>query len=133
MKLLLELFFSLLFFGLFIAFLPTIIGIISLCVIVVFIFSLLKNFFSGDEETVDGSDQPVNYIKVDIEKERENKEGEQGTVERKEENKERYTGCRNYRKTYRDYDDYDYYDNRYDNDMPPEEGDGFRGTGAPFL
>lgn len=133
MKFLLELFFSLLFFGLFVAFLPTIIGIISLCVIVVFIFSLLKNFFSGDEETVDESDQLVNYIKVDIEKERENKEGEQRTVERKAENKDRYTGCRNYRKTYRDYDDYDYYENRYENDMPPEEGDGFRGTGAPFL
>lgn len=133
MKSLLEIFFTLLFIGIIIAFLPSIIGFLALCAIVVFMISLLKNFFSSDEETVDGSDQPVNYIKVDIEKERENKEGEQGTVERKEENKERYTGCSNYRKTYCDYDDYDYYDDWHNDDMPPEEGDGFRGTGAPFL
>jgi len=133
MKSLLEIFFTLLFIGIIIAFLPSIIGFLALCAIVVFMLSLLKNFFSSDEETVDGSDQPVNYIKVDIEKERENKEGEQGTVERKEENKERYTGCSNYRKTYCDYDDYDYYDDWHNDDMPPEEGDGFRGTGAPFL
>ena len=32
------------------------------------------------------------------------------------------------------YDGYDdYYDDWHDNDMPPEEGDGFRGTGGPFL
>ena len=133
MKFLLELFFSLLFFGLFIAFLPTIIGFISLCVIAVFILSLLKNFFSGDEGTAGETDRCEDYVKVNIETEDRNKQEEQGTVEGKAENKERYTGCRNYGKTYRNYDDYDYYDNRYDNDMPPDEGDGFRGTGAPFL
>ncbi len=40
----------------------------------------------------------------------------------------RYSGYRRY-----DEADYgDYYDDWQD-EMPPEEGDGFRGTGAPFL
>ena len=69
MKFLLELFFSFLFFGLFIAFLPTIIGIISLCAIVVFFLSLLKNFFSGDEGTAGETERCEDYVKVNIETE----------------------------------------------------------------
>lgn len=130
MRTLLEFIFAMLFIGLFISFLPTIIGFISLCAIVAFIFSLLKNIFSGDEGSSDGTRQPENYIKVNIETERQNKQEEQETVERKAENTGRYTGSQNYRRTYDDYDDY--YDDRYD-DIPPDEGDGFHGTGAPFL
>ena len=37
-----------------------------------------------------------------------------------------------YCRTNRDHYE-EYYDDWYDNDMPPEDGDGFRGTGAPFI
>ena len=128
MKTLLEVFFATLFTGIFISFLPTIIGFLSLCVIIVFMLSFLKKICSDDEESSDGTSQPENYIEVNVEMERQNK---QETIERKAENTGRCTGSRNYRRTYDDYYD-DYYDDRYD-DIPQEEGDGFRGTGAPFL
>ena len=131
MKFLLELFFSFLFFGLFIAFLPTIIGIISLCAITVFVFSLLKNFFSSDEETVGETDRCEDYVKVNIETEDRNKREEQERTGKSSEKTDRYSGYRNYSRTC-NYDD-DYYDDWHNDDMPPEEGDGFRGTGAPFL
>ena len=130
MRTLLELFFAMLFIGLFISFLPTIIGFVSLCAIVAFIFSLLKNIFSCDEGSSDKKGQSESYIKVNIETERQNKQEEQETVERKAENKGRYNVYRNYWRTYDDYEDY--YDDRY-HDIPPDEGDGFHGTGAPFL
>ena len=126
MKFLLELFFSFLFFGLFIAFLPTIIGIISLCAITVFVFSLLKNFFPGDEETDGEADRCEDYVKVNIETEDRNKPEEQERTGKSSEKTDRYSGYRNYSRTC-NYDDW------HNDDMPPEEGDGFRGTGAPFL
>lgn len=131
MKFLLELFFSFLFFGLFIAFLPTIIGIISLCAIVVFFLSLLKNFFSGDEGTAGETERCEDYVKVNIETEDRNKREEQERTGKSSEKTDRYSGYRHYSRTC-NYDD-DYYDDWRNDDMPPEEGDGFRGTGAPFL
>lgn len=131
MKFLLELFFSLLFFGLFIAFLPTIIGFISLCAIVAFFLSLLKSFFSGDEGNAGETDRCEDYVKVNIETEDRNKREEQEHTGKSLEKTDRYSGYRHYSRTY-NYDD-DYYDDWRNDDMPPEEGDGFRGTGAPFL
>lgn len=55
---------------------------------------------------------------------------ESGTV--KNENRNSSYSYPHYRPS--NYDRFeDYYDDWSDNDMPPEEGDGFRGTGAPFL
>lgn len=131
MKFLLDLFFSLLFFGLLIAFLPTIIGFISLCVIAVFILSLLKKIVSGDEGTAGETKRCEDNVKVNIETEDRNKREEQERTGKSSEKTDRYSGYRNYSRTC-NYDD-DYYDDWHNDDMPPEEGDGFRGTGAPFL
>ena len=126
MKFLLDLFFSLLFFGLFIAFLPTIIGFISLCAIVVFFLSLLKKIVSGDEGTAGETKRCEDNVKVNIETEDRNKREEQERTGKSSEKTDRYSGYRNYSRTC-NYDDW------HNDDMPPEEGDGFRGTGAPFL
>ena len=77
MKSLLEVFFTLLFIGIIIAFLPSIIGFFALCAIVVFMLSLLKKFFSGDEGTVGEADRCEDYVKVNIETEDRNKREEQ--------------------------------------------------------
>lgn len=126
MKFLLDLFFSLLFFGLLIAFLPTIIGFISLCVIAVFILSLLKKIVSGDEGTAGETKRCEDNVKVNIETEDRNKREEQERTGKSSEKTDRYSGYRHYSRTC-NYDDW------RNDDMPPEEGDGFRGTGAPFL
>lgn len=131
MKSLLEIFFTLLFIGIIIAFLPSIIGFLALCAIVVFMLSLLKNFFSGDEGTAGETDRCEDYVKMDIETEDRNKREEQEHTGKSSGKTDRYSGYRHYSRT-SNYDD-DYYDDWRNDDMPPEEGDGFRGTGAPFL
>ena len=111
MKILLETFFSIVFIGIIIACLPTIMGLFSLCVIAYFIYQAAKSLIEDETEKADA--------------------GHDGWEPDSKQNS--YSG---YSSSYRSssYDGYDdYYDDWRDNDMPPEEGDGFRGTGGPFL
>ena len=52
MKILLETFFSIVFIGIIIACLPTIMGLFSLCVIAYFIYQAAKNLFEDETETL---------------------------------------------------------------------------------
>lgn len=135
MKVLLETFFSILFFGIIIACLPSIIGFISLCFIIYFIYTVARSLFGDGTEQTTG-----NYNRQNQTSKQDRNDGwplmpneqktESGTV--KNENRNSSYSYPHYRPS--NYDRFDdYYDDWSDNDMPPEEGDGFCGTGAPFL
>ncbi len=132
MKTLLEFFFSLVFIGIIIACLPTIMGLFSLCIIMYFGYLAVKSLFEdGTEQTDAGNDRWEQDSKQDESAGWQSMQHKQESETAKKQNS--YSG---YGYSYRpsSYDRYDdYYDDRYDNDMPPEEGDGFRGTGGPFL
>jgi len=130
MKTLFETIFTIVFAIIFITFLPTIIGIVALGAIVWFIFSMLagssdsSSGYSSQSTVSEKRDTYDNQVKTN-ETKRDSGTSNSSTS---------YSGNRNssYRRSYDDYED-SYYDDRYDPDMPPEGGDGFRGTGAPFL
>ncbi len=133
----LEAIFTMLFIALIIVNLPTIIGFISLCIIIYVICSSVSGFFA------DGKGQSTtNYDRKNQTLERnENTKNQtiQNEYKTESETKKTQKSCSSYnRPCYRqpnydkDWGDYDYY-NDWQDDMPPEEGDGFRGTGGPFL
>ena len=135
MKTLLETFFAILFFGIIIACLPTIIGFISLCFIIYFIYTVAKNLFSdGTEQTTGDYNSNSQTSKQDGNAEWQSMNNEQKTESETIKSQNSYSGYSYPRYRRSSYDDYDdYYDDWRDDDMPPEEGDGFRGTGGPFL
>ena len=66
MKILLETFFSIVFIGIIIACLPTIMGLFSLCVIAYFIYQAAKNLFEDETEKADaGHDEWEPDLKQD--------------------------------------------------------------------
>ena len=135
MKVLLETLFSILFFGIIIACLPSIIGFVSLCFIIYFMYTVVRGLFGDGTEQTTG-----NYNRQDQTSKQDRNEGrlsvpseqttDSGTV--KNQNRNSNYGYPRYRQSNYDSHD-DYYDDWSDDDVPPEEGDGFRGTGAPFL
>lgn len=130
MKTLFETILSFAFAILFFTFLPTIIGIVALGVIAWFIYSMLADSpdsSSGYSNQSTVSEKHDTYNNQEKTNETKKESGTSNTSTSYSGN--RYSG---YRRSYDDYED-SYYDDRYDQDMPPEEGDGFRGTGAPFL
>lgn len=135
MKFLLEMFFSILFFGIIIACLPSIIGFISLCFIIYFIYTAARSLFGDGTEQATGNYHSQHQTsKQNGNAERQTMQNEQKTESETVKNQKNYSGYSypHYRRS--SYDNYDdYYDDWGDNDMPPDEGDGFRGTGAPFL
>ncbi len=135
MKVILESFFGLLFFGIIIASLPTIMGFISLCFIIYFIYMAAKSLFSdGTEQTTGNYSRQNQTSKKDGNAEWQSMQNEQKTESGTVKSQKSYSGYSypHYRSS--NYDRYDdYYDDWDNDDMPPEEGDGFRGTGAPFL
>ena len=135
MKFILETFFSILFFGIIIACLPTIIGFISLCCIIYFIYMAARSLFSdGTEQTTVNYDRKHQVSKQNEHAECQTKPNKQKTESETIKSQKSYSSYSypHYRRS--SYDSYDdYYDDWGDNDMPPEEGDGFRGTGVPFL
>ncbi len=135
MKFLLETFFSILFFGIIIACLPSIIGFISLCFIIYFIYTVAKSLFGdGAEQTTGNYNRQNQTSQQNGNAERQTMQNEQKTEGETVKNQKSYSGYSYPRYRQSSYDSYDdYYDDWGDNDMPPEEGDGFRGTGAPFL
>ena len=130
MQSLLEVIFSLIFFAIIIMNLPSIIGFISLCIIIKCVYSFVSNA-SSDNEKTQSSYQTKVEERNNTNSEYQQKREEQGT---KTSSTGNYSGYRYSRSRYRNDDEYDnsYYDDWQD-DIPPEEGDGFRGTGAPFL
>lgn len=135
MKVLLETFFSILFFGIIIACLPTIIGFIALCFIIYFIYTIAKSFFSdGTEQTSGDYNRQNQTSKQDGNAEWQSMQNEQKTENETIRSQNSYSGHSYPRYRQSSYDKYDdYYDDWDNDDTPPEEGDGFRGTGAPFL
>lgn len=138
MKSLFESIFGLLFFAIIIANLPTIIGFISLCVIVKVVYSILS---SSDTDNT-GNKETTSYNQTTLD-ERQNVKSEYQTKrEQKTENNTSNSSGKNSgysysRPRYTNDDDYDNsYDSYYDDwrdDLPPEEGDGWHGTGNPFV
>ena len=130
MKTLIETIFGLLIIAVIIANLPTIMGFISLCIIIKFVYSIVNDASSDDEKT-QSSYQTKMEEKNNTISEYQQKREEQKTKTNSTSN---YSGYRYSRSRYRNDDEYDnsYYDDWQD-EIPPEEGDGFRGTGAPFL
>ena len=135
MKTLLETFFAILFFGIIIACLPTIIGFISLCFIIYFIYTVAKSLFSDGTEQTDGDyNSNSQTSKQDGNAEWQSMNNEQKTESETIKSQNSYSGYTYPRYRRSSYDSYDdYYDDWGNDDMPPEEGDGFRGTGGPFL
>ena len=135
MKTLLETFFALLSFGIIIACLPTIIGFVSMCCIIYFIYMAAKSLFAdGTEQTTVNYDRQNQTSTQNGDAERQTMQNEQKTESETIKSQKSYSSYsypHYQRSSYDNYDDY--YDDWADNDMPPEEGDGFRGTGAPFL
>ena len=135
MKFLLETFFSLVFFGIIIACLPTIIGFVSLCFILYFVYTVAKSLFSdGTEQTDSNYNSNSQTSKQDWSTESQTTQNEQKTESETSKNQKSYSGYSYPRYRRSNYDDYDgYYDDWHDNDMPPEEGDGWHGTGNPYV
>ena len=135
MKTLLETLFSILFFGIIIACLPTIIGFISLCCLIYFLYKAANSLFSdGTEQTTDDYNSNSQTSKQNRNAERQTTQNEQKTESETIKSQKSYSSYSypHYRRS--SYDSYDdYYDDWDNDDMPPDEGDGFRGTGAPFL
>ncbi len=135
MKTLLETFFSILFFCIIIACLPSIIGFISLCFIIYFVYTVARSLFGdGTEQTKGNYDNHYQTSKQNGNAERQIMQNEQKTESGTIKSQKSYSSYSYPRYRSSSYDRYDdYYDDWRDDDMPPEEGDGFRGTGAPFL
>ena len=135
MKILLETFFALLSFGIIIACLPTIIGFISLCCIIYFLYKAANSLFSdGTEQTTGSYNSNSQASKQNGDAEHQTMQNEQKTENEPIRNQKSYSSYSYPHFRSSSYDDYDdYYDDWRDDDMSPEEGDGFRGTGAPFL
>lgn len=132
MKIILETFFGLVFIGIIIACLPTIMGFFSLCIIAYFIYQAAKSLFGDETEKTDN-----NHVGWEPDS-KQDRSAEWQSVQHKQESEtaRKQNSYSGYSSSYRSssYDRYDdYYDDWRDNDMPPEEGDGFRGTGGPFL
>ena len=133
MKSLFETIFAILFIGFIVVNLPAIIGFIFLCLIVKSVYSIVTGNSSEEEKT-----QPYNQTgtaemhntKSEYQQKREVQKTESVTTK----STGTYSGYSYSHSRYRNDDDYDnsYYDDWQD-DYQPEEGDGFRGTGAPFL
>jgi len=136
MKFLLETVFNLLIFGIIIMNLPTIIGFVSLCIIIKVVYSIVSDSFSDNEGTHTNKQTGITE-KHNIKCEYQQKREEQKAEQLKSKSSDTYSGHHYTRPRYSNDDGYDNsYDSYYDgwqDDMPPEEGDGFRGTGAPFL
>ena len=128
MQSLLEVIFGIVFFAVIISCLPTIIGFISLCFIIYIIYLVINGLFTdGSEHTT------ANYDRQNEGTERQTMHTEQENERKSESNPKSYSTFSSPHYRHINYDDYDdYYDDRYD-EVPPEEGDGFRGTGASFL
>ena len=135
MKVLLETFFSILFFGIIIACLPSIIGFISLCFIIYFMCTVVRGLFRDETEQTTGNHNRQNQTsKQDRNDGRPSMPSEQKTDSGTVKNQKSYSGHSYPRYRQSSYDKYDdYYDDWDNDDTPPEEGYGFRGTGAPFL
>ena len=135
MKTLLETFFAILSFGIIITCLPTIIGFISLCCIIYFLYKAANSLFSdGTEQTTDGYNSNSQASKQNGDAERQTMQNEQKTESETIKSQKSYSSYSYPRYRRSSYDNYDdYYDDWRDDDMPLDEGDGFRGTGAPFL
>ena len=135
MKFLLETFFSIVFFGIIIACLPTIIGFISLCFILYFICKVAKSIFADEtEHTVGEYNSNGRTSKQDENAGWTSMQSEQKAESETIKSPSSYSGYSYPRYRQSNYDSYDdYYDDWRDDDMPSEEGDGFRGTGGPFL
>ena len=116
--------------------LPIIIKLFSLCFIIWLVFMVVKEFFGNDEKPAGntGTNQKDNGYQSTW---NEQKNEHSSTSSYNTRSDYRHSGWRNsydddYDSSYDDYDDY--CSDRYrSDDIPPEEGDGFRGTGAPFL
>lgn len=131
MKTLLETIFALLFIAIIITNLSSIIGFISLCVIVYFVFSLLVG---ESKHTTENYDRQRQASKQNENSNRRTMHNEQKTESETISSPKSYSGYSYPRYRQSNYDSYDdYYDDWRDDDMSPDEGDGFRGTGAPFL
>ena len=134
MKFLLETIFSIMFFAVFIWALPTIIGILSLGLMLYFVFSLATG--SSSDSAAKGQDKSYrnygaddglneNNSRTDAQHEAKTKTAERPT---------HYSGSGYSRRRYYDEDEYGgCYNDWDDDDMPPEDEIHFRGTGAPFL
>ena len=131
MKTLFETVFGLLTIAIIIVNLPSIIGFISLCIIIKCVYSFLS-----DASSDSGNTQSRNQAE-----ERHNTNAEY--QQKREEQKTKTSSTGNYSShnysppRYRNDDDYDSsYDSYYDDwrdDIPSEEGDGWHGTGNPFV
>ena len=132
MKSLFETIFALLFIGFIVVNLPAIIGFIFLCLIIKSVYSIV-NGNSSEEEKTQPYTQTGTVEMHNTKSEYQPKREEQKTENVTTKSTGTYSGYSYSHSRYRN-DDYDnsYYDDWRD-DMPPEEGDGFRGTGAPFL
>ena len=133
MKSLLEAIFSLLIFGIIIMNLPTIIGFISLCIIIKVAYSIINGSSSDNEETQTNK-QNGNTEMHNLKTKYKQKMEEQKTEKITTNHSDTYSSYHYSRPHYSNDDGYDnsYYDHWQD-DIPPEEGDGWQGTGNPFV
>ncbi len=124
--------------------LPTIIGIAAICLVAVFAYKLVADIFggSGGNASDDTGYSNSNNSEYDTHN---TASGRNTRIDQTKRQETTDTNARNEykpntqnRTRYSDYrrcEDADYgsyYDDWHD-DIPPEEGDGFRGTGGPFL
>jgi hypothetical protein len=128
MKSLFETIFALLFIGFILVNLPTIIGFLSLCIIIKCVYSFLS-----DASSESGNTQSRNQAE-----ERHNTSAEYQQKIEEQKTKTSSTGnYSGYRYSHPHYSNDDGYDNSYyddwQDDIPSEEGDGWHGTGNPFV
>ena len=128
MKTLFETVFGLLTIALIIVNLPTIIGFLSLCIIIKCVYSFLSDASSDSGNTQSGNKAEERH---NTNAEYQQKIEEQKT---KTSSTSKYSGYRYSHPHYSNDDGYDnsYYDDWQD-DIPSEEGDGWHGTGNPFV
>ena len=138
MKTLFEIIINLILAAIIIMNLPAIAGFISLCMVIACVFFIVKDTFAGaDTKDTVSTNQSGTHNMQHIKSECQTKQNEQ-KIESKTANNSGQSYSRGYsRPHYSDYDAYDTgYDSYYDDrqyDMPPEEGDGWQGTGNPFV
>lgn len=136
MNTLFETIISIIVFVIIISCLPTILGLISLCVIIYFVCLGAKDLFSdGTEQTTASYDRQSQYSEQNENAQKQTMQNEQKT-ENKTVNTQRSYSNRSY-SNYRHSDDEDhysgYYDDWRDDDVPPDDEIHFNGTGGPFL
>jgi hypothetical protein len=88
----------------------------------------------GTEQTTGNYDRQHQASKQNWNANSQTMPNEQKTESETIKNQNSYSGYSYPRYRQSSYDSYDgYYDDWSEDDMPPDEGDGFRGTGGPFL